>query len=185
MSEKKNAVFTIIIICAMILVFTITDFFNEERLYSDTENRILAAKPEFSREELFYGDYTTRYEDYITDQFVSRDKWIEVKTRADMALQKKEINGVYLGEDEYLIEKHNPGDYSDELVEEKLELLKQLAERWDAKVMLVPTADNVITDKLPPYAVYYDQKAFLERARSVVGEEHYVDVYSALQAHAD
>lgn len=185
MGEKKNALFTISIICAIILVFTIADFVNADRLFSETENRILTAKPEFSWEALFHGDYTTEYEDYVTDQFVSRDKWIGMKTATDIAFQKKEINGVYLGSDNYLIEKHDPADYSEELVSEKLDELKKLVNRWDAKVMLVPTADNIITDRLPAYAEYYDQAAFLERVKSEIGEEHYVDVYSVLKEHAD
>ncbi len=184
MDEKKNAIFTFGIIGAIILVFTVVDFFNAPRKFSDTENRILAAKPEFSREELFYGEYTSDYEEYVTDQFVSRDKWIGIKTETDIALQKKEINGVYLGEDGYLIEMHDPADYPAELETEKLASLKKLVERWDAKVMLVPTADNILKDKMPSHGIYYEEAAFLERVKDEVGEESYIDVYSALQEHA-
>lgn len=185
MNEKRNAIFTAAIICAIILIFTVADFFNGERTFSDTENRILAAKPEFSWEELFYGDYTTDYEDYVTDQFVSRDKWIGIKTNMDIALQKKEINGVYLCEDDYLIEQHDPAEYTEEMVSTRLTLLKKLVDTWDAQVMLVPTADNILTDKLPAYAVYYNQAAFLERVKNEIGEENYVDVYSMLKEHSD
>lgn len=185
MSEKKNAIFKAGIISAIILIFTIADMISGDRIFSDTENRILASKPEFSWEELFHGDYTTDYEEYVTDQFISRDKWIYIKTNTDIALQKKEINGVYLGEDNYLIEKHHPADYTEELENRKIESLKKLVDIWDARVMLVPTADNIITDKLPPYAVYYNQAAFLEKVKQEIGEEHYVDVYSALKTHAE
>lgn len=184
MSEKWNAIFTTGIIGAIILIFTVADWLTGTRTFSDTENRILAAKPEFSWNELFYGSYTEDYEDYVTDQFVSRDKWIGIKTNMDIALQKKEINGVYLGEDDYLIEQHHPGDYSKELEDVRIASLKELVDGWNAKVMLVPTADNILTDKLPAYAVYYDQAAFLERVKAEVGEEHYVDVYSALKERA-
>jgi hypothetical protein len=51
--------------------------------------------------------------------------------------------------------------------------------------MLVPTADNILTDKLPENAPYFDEKAFLERVRKTVGEENFIDVYSALEEHAD
>ena len=184
MDEKRNALLTVGILCAIILVFTVADFLNADRKFSDTENRILASKPDFSWEELFYGDYTADYEEYVTDQFVSRDKWIGIKTHTDIAFQKKEINGVYLGEDDYLIEKHDPADYSAELEDEKIALLKKLVDRWDAGVMLVPTADNILTDKLPANAVYYDQTAFLEKVKNQIGAEHYIDVYSALAEHS-
>ena len=184
-SEKRNAVFTVVVISALILTFTIADFFDSDRIFSETENRLLASKPEFSREALLDGTYAAETENYVTDQFVSRDKWITVKTVTDVLLQKKEINGVYLGQDDYLIEQHLPEDYTEVQISKKLLLLEKLVERWDAAVMLVPTADNILTDKLPANAPCFDQKVFLDRVEVLVGEEHYVDVYNALAEHKD
>lgn len=185
MDEKRNAVLTVGMILAIIFAFMVADFFKGDRVFSETENRVLASKPEFSKEALFQGEYTEEYEKYITDQFVGRDKWIAIKTWTDILLQKKEINNIYLGKDDYLIEKHNPDDYPEELVNERLAALKEFVDRWDAQVMLAPTADNILTDKLPAYAPYYDEAAFLEQVKSTVGEEHYVDVYGALAEHRD
>lgn len=50
--------------------------------------------------------------------------------------------------------------------------------------MLVPTADNILTDKLPAFAPCYDETRLLAKVKESVGEEHYIDVYSALQEHA-
>lgn len=61
---------------------------------------------------------------------------------------------------------------------------EKLVNRWDAKVMLVPTADNILTDKLPAFAPHYDEMRLLAKVKESVGEEHYIDVYSALQEHA-
>lgn len=183
--REKNATFTIAVIAAVVLAFTIADFLNGERSYSETENRLLAARPVFSCEALLDGSYTRGWEDYVTDQFVGRDKWISIKTMTDVLLQKKEINGVYLGKDDYLIEQHLPEDYTEVQINKKLILLEKLVENWDADVMLVPTADNILTDRLPDNAPAFDQKAFLDRVREFVGEEHYVDVYSALEEHKD
>lgn len=62
--------------------------------------------------------------------------------------------------------------------------LTKLVNHWDAKVMLVPTADNILTDKLPAFAPYYDEERLLTKVRNSIGEEHYIDVYHALQEHA-
>lgn len=183
MGEKANAIFTIAILTGIILLFTAADFLNRDRTFSETENRLLARKPEFSQEELWSGAYTAAMENYLTDQFVSRDKWIAVKTMTDIVLQRKELNGVYLGRDGYLIEQHLPKEYPQELIEERLVLLEKLVEKWDARVMLVPTADNILADKLPDDAPYFDQRAFLEKVEETAGAEHYVDVYTALKAH--
>ncbi len=184
MSEKRNAIFTIGIIVAILLIFTVADLVEPDRKFSESENRVLASRPEFSTEALFEGNYTEDYETYVTDQFVGRDKWIALKTTVDILLQKKAINGVYLGEDDYLIEQHLPEEYTAEQEEKKLALLKTFVERWNAKVMLVPTADNILKDKLPDYALVYDQVPFLEKVKETVGKENYIDVYAALQEHA-
>jgi len=185
MNEKKNALFTIGILAGIILIFTIVDFFNKDRIYSEMEMRLLAEKPEFSREELLFGEFTGEYENYITDQFPGRDKLVGIKTRVDIFLGKKEVGGTYIGEDGYLIEKHLPEDYTAELEDEKLELLVRLVEKWDAKVMLVPTADNIISGKMPAYADYYDESIFLEKTKNAVGEKNYIDVYNVLKEHND
>jgi len=185
MNEKKNALLTVGMISAIILIFMVADLVSGNRIFSEAENRVLASKPDFSKDELFFGSYTEDYEEYVTDQFVGRDKWITIKTQTDILLQKKDINGVYLGKEGYLIEKHSPDAYSDELETERIVALNKLLERWDAKVMLVPTADNILSDKLPDYAIYYDQKTFLDKVRNEIGEENYIDVYGVLQEHKD
>ena len=184
MNEKRSAIFTIAVLASILLVFTVADLVKDDRLFSETENRILAVKPKFSLEAMFQGKYMKDYETYVTDQFVSRDKWIAIKTYTDIALGRKEINGVYLGKDGYLIEQHLPEDYPKELEEEKTALLKRLVERWDAQVMLVPTADNILVDKMPSHAPYYDQTAMLNRMREQIGDRNWVDVCSILKEHA-
>lgn len=185
MSEKNNAAWTVGFLSAIILIFMITDFLNEERLFSPTENRILASRPEMKKENLINGKFMEDYEAYVTDQFIARDTWVELKTRGDILLQRREINGVYLGEDDYLIEQHLPQTFSKEQVDAKLKLLTRLVEKYNAKVMLVPTADNILSDKLPDNAPFYDQRQLLDRVKETVGEQHYIEIYDTLKAHSE
>lgn len=180
--EKRNAVFTICFISSIILVFTIVDIFHSDRVFSETENRLLAVKPEFSVQELFFGNYTSDYEKYVTDQFVGRDRWIYLKTETDVFLQKKTVNGVYLASGDYLIEQHLPQSFTNEQVAEKMALLQPLIDEWDATVMLVPTADNILTEKLPAHVPYYDETVLLERIAELAGEK-YVNAYAVLKEH--
>lgn len=182
--EKLNAALTVGVICVILLAFTAADFLREDRLFSPQENRLLAAKPELTKSSVLDGSFMKDYETYVTDQFVGRDKWIGIKTGTDVLLQKKEINGVYLGKDDYLIEQHLDADYPRELVEQKLELLEKLVKRWDARVMLVPTADNIFPQRLPAYAEAYDQRALLAEVEERVGGEHFINVYDALLQHS-
>ncbi len=184
--EKKNAWRTILFLSAIMLALFIADLFNPEVFFSETENRILAEKPEFSKEAVLNGKYMTGYENYVNDQFVGRNAWITMKTRMDILLQKKEINGVYLAKDDYLIEQHLPEEFKQEDIDKKLGLLQKLVGAYpQTKVMLVPTADNILTDKLPASAPYFDQRVFLQQVKNSIGEERVIDVFPTLENHVD
>ena len=184
MDDKRNSLLTIGLVCAVLLVLGVADLWNSDRVYSEAENRVLASRPAFSWESLFTGEYGDAYEKYMSDQFVGRDKWVGLKTRADICFRKKEINGVYLGADRYLIGVNDPDEYTEQMENSRVASLTKLVNHWDAKVMLVPTADNILTDKLPAFAPYYDEERLLTKVRNSIGEEHYIDVYHALQEHA-
>ena len=109
-NDKLHAGMTVAMLALVLLVFTVADLVKADRLFSETENRILAQRPKWSLEKVLSGSYEKEYEAYATDQFVSRDTWVMLKTRMDILLQKKLINGVYLAQDGYLIEQHLPED---------------------------------------------------------------------------
>lgn len=185
-NEKFHAGMTVALLVLVLLVFTVADLVKADRLFSETENRILAQRPEWSLENVLNGSYEEEYEAYATDQFVSRDTWVMLKTRMDILLQKKLIKGVYLAQDGYLIEQHLPEDYDQLLVNKRLGHLLELTERYpETMVMLVPTADNILTDKLPAYAVSYDQRGLLAQVKEKIGQEHVIDVFPILEEHRE
>ncbi len=184
--ERKNAWKTVVFLCIIMLAFLVGDLLQKDIFFSESENRILASKPKLSEAGVVSGEYMEQYEAYVNDQFVSRNTWITLKTRMDILLQKKEINGVYLAADDYLIEQHLPSDFSTEVIERKLELLQGLVQEYpQTKVMLVPTADNILTKKLPDFAPFYDQKTLIQQVKERVGEEQVIDLFPILEAHAE
>ena len=185
-NDKLHAGMTVALLALVLLVFTVADLVKADRLFSETENRILAQRPKWSLEKVLSGSYEEEYEAYDTDQFVSRDTWVMLKTRMDILLQKKLINGVYLAQDGYLIEQHLPEDYDQILVNKRLGKLMELTERYpQTMVMLAPTADNILVDKLPDYAVSFDQRGLLAQVKEDIGEEHVIDLFPILEEHRE
>ena len=183
--ERRNAWKTVIFLCVILLAFLIGDLLQKDVFFSESENRILTSKPRLSKKGLLSGDYMEQYEGYVNDQFVSRNTWIMLKTRMDLLLQKKDINGVYLARDNYLIEQHIGETFTQEVIDKKLELLNKLVELYpQTKVMLVPTADNILTEKLPASAPYFDQRVLLQQVKDSIGEEHVIDMFQVLEPHA-
>lgn len=192
---KQNKGFGIysntVIFLILIFGFTIASIISPERGFSENENRVLASRPEFSWENLFEGTYITDYETYVTDQFVLRDAWIGLKTRVELALLKKDINGVYFGKDGYLIEKLEESEIDQELLEKNTNRLEQFVGRYKELLgeehvyaMIVPTAFEILSEKLPPFATGFDQGAYLDRLSAILGD-NFIDLRDSLNAHDD
>lgn len=194
-SEKQRCVTTnkarnlsiCIVFIAIIFSLSIATVLKKEKKFSSNENRVLQTKPKFTINTLFDGSYTKAYEDYITDQFVMRDQWIALKVYAELALQKKDINGVYFGEDGYLIQQHLASGVDEKLVTKNMQALKKFVdaykENYNVKVMLVPTASNVLRDKLPKFAGEYNQDKLIDEMKQLLGADSFVDVREALNSH--
>lgn len=187
--EKLNTYVTVAVFLIFIFAFTVTSMIKPDRTFSPSENRYLAQCPKFSVKELFEGTFSTDYEEYITDQFVGRDSWISIKTIAELALAKKDINGVYIGKDDYLIEMH------DDINEEKaysnadrmLAFLNKEAEilgSGHVSMMIVPTAVEVLSNKLPAFTQSFDQTGYIDYMKQNM-DGTFVDVRDTLKAHAD
>lgn len=192
METRQYSKSVIILFLLLVFGFTAVSFAWPERTFSENENRVLAAAPKFSVESLLEGKFMSDYEKYITDQFFLRDEWIKLKTRTEIALHKQDINGVYMGKDGYLIERHEDSKIDFEMLEKSKEYLKKFVERYSGrlgrehvKVMLVPTASEILLDKLPPFAAGFDQNGLLDEVYGMLPEGTAIDVRDTLKEHAD
>lgn len=191
-TNRKFSKSIVIVLLVLVFGFTAITFVSPKRTFSDNENRVLAQAPEFSWKTLFSGEFMKDYETYITDQFFLRDSWIQLKTIAEIVLNKQDINGVYITDDGYLVERHEDSEIDFEMLEKSLERLVQFVEKHanrlgadHVKVMMVPTASEILTDKLPPFATGFDQNGMLDELFSRLPEGTALDVREALKAHAD
>lgn len=187
---KKN-IGCLVILGLLLFCLSVWQVLQEDRLFSPQENRMLEQKPSFTWEALFAGTYTTKYETYLTDQFPERDRWIRMKTALQKRTGKKDENGVFFLADQTLIEQHLAQEIDEEKAARKIRRLQaevtDLSKKvtGDVYVMLVPTADTIWKEKLPRFAVVFDQLAFLENVREALShtEAVYVDAAQNLAAH--
>ncbi len=179
---RRNNIITTVIFCVLIGVITVASMVNPVREYSETENRTLAQMPKFTLDALFDGSFTADYEEFITDQFVLRDKWITVKNYTELALGKKESGGVFFADDGYLIEKHEPDE---KLVDTNIGYIKKFLsyakDKYNTRVLIAPTASLILKDKLPAFAPVWDQGGLLDRMSELDG---FVDCREILSLYA-
>lgn len=173
----------------MIFGFAVANLFTPDREFSQSENRALAQPPVFSFESLFSGKYTETTESYITDQFVGRDSFIGIKTQADYLAGKRDSNDVYFGKDGYLFEVYTEESVDKELLQANLDRIATLAKKQEANlgkgrvyVMLVPSASEILSDKLPPLAPHFNQEAAYNSLSEKLGQEMIIDLFSALNS---
>lgn len=189
MKEKS----VIVVFCVLFLGMFLFSLFPKEKEFSETENRYLQQKPEFSLETAFDGSFEKEYEDYLKDQFPLRNAWVGIKNKFEYTLGKQEMNGVYVGKDDYFIENHPAKNYESDLALENMTALSNTVSHYEktlgkehVKVMLVPNAVTVLKDKLPKYAMPYDQMEYLEQVRGELKEENaWIPLYETLTQHKE
>lgn len=182
----KNKLF--VSIFAIILAsLTLLTIFIPKKDFSDNENRVLASFPEFTFESLKDGSFNSDFATYIADHFALRDIWVSIKSLTETALLKTSNNDVFNGKDGYLIDSFKIEN--SEQIETNINAVKEFEDfvkynyNIDVKTMVVPTATQILSDKLPPFAVTSDGEAIINHADEVI--DGFINVYSALYEHKD
>lgn len=170
MKSKKCNIIISIFFCALLLLGTVTGLIMPDKYYSESERRTLTRFPKITLESIASGKFGADIEAYLADQFPARDSWITVKTLTELATGKREVGGVYFCKEGYLIEAQS--SYNGEQYETNLNALREMAGRLQGedipmRVLLVPTASEILYDLLPPFAPRIDQAALIKQAEDM------------------
>ena len=164
--------------------FFFLNLFLPDRSFSEQENRMLQTAPRFSFSSLFSCKFTSAFETYVTDQFAFRDSWTSLKARSELMSGKRENNGIYLCENETLIEPFTAPNSED--LEFSLDAINALSDSAGIPVYfaLIPSASEIWSDKLPAGAPNDSQLETLAHAYDYIRAET-ADVAGALSTHSD
>lgn len=185
--QKRYYEVSAVLFILFLILIVGANIITKDRTFSESENRMLATKPKFTIDRLLEGRFTSKFEDYVVDQFVGRDFFTDVKMKMDKLLGKKESNGVFLGDDGYLIE--NFAKPNEEAVSENLQAINNFATKYkDVKqyMLISPTAVSILKDKLPMDAPVIDQEAYLQSYKEKLSQSiTFVDNYNTLKEHSE
>lgn len=185
-----NLALSALFLAALILTLTV-NLLGEDRSFSESENRRLSQRPTFRWESLLDGSWGAALEEYVSDQFPSRDGWMRLKLRLDRLVGLKESGGVYLCEDDYLIEVPDATAATGEGTAfwQTLDAINRFAAdhpELQQNVMIVPNAIYVLADKLPENAPAGEQAAQLDLiGHTLSAQLNFLDVADTLCRHAD
>ena len=116
-----------------------------QRSYSGKENRKLLGRPEISLKAVADGSFMRQYEEYRSDQFTGRSLWLSVRNDMDLLAGRRDSNGVFKGEDQYLLEDVARPDQ--EQMKEKLDVMGEFRSSYGKVpmyLMLVPNSANIL-----------------------------------------
>lgn len=175
-----------LLLAAVILFLNLANLFTANRDYSTQENRKLAQAPDFSLAALWDGSWFAGWEDYLADQFAWRDGWITMQLRFSQFLGNEESNGVYLCEDDYLMEGAVTPDA--EHVRRNVDAVNAFATAHkDIKMYMavIPNAVSVLSDKLPKNAPVRDQQQDLQALAKELKGVSFLNVTENLLSHKE
>lgn len=181
--SKKALWIEAIVFLAFIFAFFILNTALPDREFSEQENRSLQQRPAFSFDELFSGQYTKDFEAYTTDQFTLRDEWITLKAASELALGKRQNNGMFLCDGGTIIEPYEAPE--DDKLEANMEALNKLVANTDADVYfaLIPGKSDIWAHMLPQNAPRDSEKAAIDYCYSLSDAVN-VDIYGKLEEHS-
>lgn len=152
LQNKWMRTFTALVLTGIVLAMMVIFIVLPKREYSEKENRYLTAFPKGNWSDIRSGEYMEDITDYLSDHFPFRDFFMGVKTEAELAIGKKEINEVYIAEDDYLIEAYQEPMNTERIVDTMKSFYENVdTQRVEVNLMLVPTASYIHADKLPKY----------------------------------
>lgn len=177
----------VLLFLAFLFCFSILDALWSKREFSELENRKLMQPPKLTLAGVLSKDdpWMAKYTEYTKDQFIFRDGWIDLKSRAEAMLLKTENNGIWFGKDNYLFPKFLAVG---ERFEKNLDAVERMAQRHPGKVsvMIAPSSSLVLSEKLPWQAPVADEDIYHDSiVERLSGQAAVYDLRKTLRAHGD
>lgn len=183
MKITKNKVFSYIMIFFW-GVIVLWNFFTPTRVFSEAENRELNGFPQFSVATLLDGRFMDSMNDYLDDQFAGRDYCVRVQSVLEYTLGKRELNGIYIGNNAMLPHLSAENKFSAQNIAGVNDFAAQYG--IPTCIMLVPSSASVQPELLPLFAESWDEQAYISNAYSRMDSGVVpVSVFETLRSHSE
>lgn len=139
---------------------------------SISENRTLQQRPKLTAQSLLTGKFSKEYGKYLSDQFPERQSMIKEKAKFDLLLGRREINGVYICKDGYLMEGFT--EASLEVTDGKIKAINNFVSqnpKLNVSMMLVPNKVEIYKNLLPKNSPSDSQKQYLDKMKEKIDKK--------------
>ena len=162
---------TFFVFSILVILFTVIDIINSPNEFSELENRKLSQMPILSLKSYIDTSFSSDYEKYINDQFFLRDNWIDLKSRIEYLLGKRENNDIIFGKENYLFKKFTT--FNDEMLENNLNSIITFTNNYNKEVdFFIIFNSYALYDELTPrYLPLVDQLSLINSINSYLSLE--------------
>ena len=178
-------VLALLMLAALVLGADVFLLLSHGKTFSEKENRLLQQFPVLTAAEVTSGRFMTGFENFVEDQIFARNTWISYKLEMDKMLGRKESNGVYLGEEGYLLEEAK--EPIRKSFDRNLDAIRDFAASHQENVVfaMVPNAAYICTHLVPEGAPAASQKEVLDEIKDRTSMFlTYADLTDALTVHS-
>lgn len=165
-----------LLVCGVVLLlgFTIVNGIWPKRTQIELENRKAAQFPAPSVDGLLDGSWQSAFGNWMQDQFMLRDQWINTQRAVEEAVfQKVEEGGILLGKDHWMFTKlFTVDEDTQKQLDKNIQAVSTFAAKYPGKVtfLLAPSASVIYPEELPAGAPMIDENAMLDDIFSRIGQ---------------
>lgn len=162
--------------CGVLLVLglTLVNGIWPKRTQIELENRKAAQFPALSVEGVLDGSWQTAFGNWMQDQFMLRDEWINTQRAVEeVAFQKVEEGGILLGKDRWMFTKlFTVSADTEKQLDKNMQAVSDFAAKYPGKVtfLLAPSASVIYPEELPVGAPMVDENAMLDDIFAQIGQ---------------
>ena len=162
---------TFLMFSGIVILFTMIDIINSPKEFSELENRKLSQMPILSLESYIDTSFSSNYEKYINDQFFLRNNWIDLKSRVEYLLGKRENNDIIFGKENYLFKKFTT--FNNEMLENNINSILTFTNKYETDVdfFIIPNSYAIYDELTPRYLPLVDQLSLINSINNYLSLE--------------
>lgn len=187
MKEKLHKILLVSVFFLFLLIVPILTFINlpeEERPFSENENRYLEKFPKISFETYVDKSAMTGFEKWFADRFYGRESWIKLKNGTERLIGKTEVNGIFT-EDDRMMQVWK--GFDSEFIDKNIDAINTFTEKnSDIPVyfMLAPTSQEIYSYLLPDCTPIGSQSELNNYCKDKL-QCQFIDIFPTMKAHSD
>ncbi|MDK0546278.1 DHHW family protein [Clostridium perfringens] len=170
---------------SFIMILTFFDIVKKDNSFSELENRNLARKPIFSISSFLEGKYRDKYEEYINDNFIFGNQWINLKSISEYTLGKLENNNIIYGKENYMFEKNI--SYDKERFKNNIDSINKFIDIYEGKVttMIVPNSYTIYEEYIPWGIKLLNQEKLINEVYRANDKDRNIDLVSLFKKNKE